>query len=180
MTYSKARKIVDVMDASRINNPSAFFNEQKAASLNTACSLQIDIEVELDLGCYFYTVRDRDTTIGIYSTYDNQHWRASSIYNDNKKTFHKISTEARAAIISAYVKQPIVIPEVDRVTYHVTLETSEVDEAGITFEHRTTVTIDEDAYIDWLLWVKRYSDELGENFRLVRVDRIDNNSPEEF
>lgn len=142
-------------------------------------SIPVDIEVELDFGCYFYTVKYGEATLGVYSKSDDC-WRGTSFYSDRAETFHESSTEARAAIISAYAKQPVIIPEVLTLTYHVTLETAEADEKGIVRGRRSVVSLDADAKIDWDLWVDRYGIELGEEYNLVKVVRSDDRKLEEF
>ena len=129
---------------------------------------EIAIEVELYFGEYFYTIKCDGDTLGTYSKYGEDCIRATSTYS-NKHTFHRTNAEARSAIISACTKQPVILPEIPKARYLVKLESEELI-ASITCELHKEIELDEDALIDWNLWVKRYNEELGENFRLISFD----------
>ena len=180
MTYIAPKEIVEATNLSRTKDLSASQLEQKQpASLKNVRSLPVDIEAELDFGTYFYTVRYGAATLGMYRKIDSL-WKATPIYGEAGDTFHTTSTAARKAIISSYTKQPVNIPEVIQVYYHITLDTEEVDEDGICWERREIVELDGDARIDWDLWLIRYSQQQGEGFSAMEIFQFNDNTLEEF
>jgi len=65
-------------------------------------------------------------------------------------------------------------------TYHITLETIEVDEFGIPDEQRVIVHKSQGADINWHLWVSNYSELIGEAYRVTHVIEVDRNILTEF
>ena len=96
------------------------------------------------------------------------------------KSYHETSIEARSAIVSAYLEQPVNLHEVPKVRYLVSLCTEEVDEYGALWGHGEIVELEADVQIDWYLWLIRYSEQLGENLRLLEVKKLENNALTEF
>ena len=148
-------------------------------------SLQIPIAVSVELGftCYLHTVHYGEADLGTYSqNSDTGCWEAYPIYNNplGFKTYHETSIEARSAIVSAYLKQPVNLPEVPKVRYLVSLCTEEVDEYGAPWGHNEIVKLEADVQIDWYLWLIRYSEQLEEDLRLRDVKKLDNTTLAEF
>ena len=109
-------------------------------------------------------------------------WEAYPIYNNplDLKTYHRTSIEARSAIVSAYLEQPVNLHEVPKVRYLVSLCTEEVDEYGAPWGHNEIVELEADVRIDWYLWMIRYSEQLGEDLRLRDVKKLENTTLTEF
>jgi len=98
--------------------------------------LPIEVSEELDFGNYFYTVRSGSKVLGIFTRQLNSNiFIAKAFYHNpgNIKTQHKSEEEAVGTIISAYTAKVSFIPrsEPSQVSYHLTLESIEVDEFGI-------------------------------------------------
>jgi len=163
MTYLEPRKVNEASNLSRSNATRSELNNEKL--------LSIEILAELDFGCYFYRVKYGEAIVGIYSK-SGDCWTATSTVSDRPKTFYETSGQAKAALIEAYTKDAVNIPESAPVSYRLILET-EADENGVIVEYHKMVQLDADVKIDWQLWAYRYSLEIGEEFRLVSADRID-------
>ena len=154
-------------------------------SLDLEKSLQIPIavSVELEFNCYLHRVHYGEAALGTYSVNsDTGFWEAYPIYNNTLglKTYHETSIEARSAIVSAYLKQPVTLPTVPKVRYLVSLCTEEVDEHGVPWGHNEIVELEADVQIDWYLWLIRYSEQLGEDLRLRDVKKLENTTLTEF
>ena len=102
--------------------------------LQKSLNIPIAVSVELEFNCYLHTVNYGEAVLGIYSeNSETGLWEAYPIYNNplDLKTYHETSTEARSAIVSAYLKQPVTLPTVPKVRYLVSLCTEEVDEFDV-------------------------------------------------
>ncbi len=140
---------------------------------NPKKSLPITVEVELDFGTYFYYLKQGKEILGTYSRY-GKCIRATSLYNQSNHSFHETHAQARAEIISAYLKQPVALEKIPQTKYLVQLESEPVLE-GVTYQFHKEVRIDADATIDWDLWVERFSQEMGSSFTLISVEPIRGN-----
>jgi len=136
-------------------------------------SLPINVEVELDFGTYFYCLKQGKEILGTYSRY-GQCIRATSLYNQSNHSFHETHAQARAEIISVYLKQPVALDKIPQTKYLVQLESEPVLE-NVTYQFHKEVQIDRDAEIDWDLWVERFSQEMGDNFTLISVKPVQGN-----
>ena len=151
--------------------------------LEKSSSIPIAVSVELEFKCYLHTVHYGKADLGTYCTNsDTGFWEAYPIYSNplDLRTYHKTSTEARSAIVSAYLKQPVNLPSVAKVRYLVSLCTEEVDEYGVPWGHDEIVELEGDVRIDWHLWLIRYSEQLGEDLRLLNVKKLENKTLTEF
>ncbi|MGF1490109.1 MAG: hypothetical protein ACFBSE_23725, partial [Prochloraceae cyanobacterium] len=142
MTYLEPRK---VNEPSNLSKPLA-----AGSNLNNAKLRPIEIFAELDFGSYFYTVKYGEAIVGMYRK-SGDCWTATSTLSDRLKTFHNTSGQAKAALIEAYAKKSVNIPESTLVFYRLILET-EVDANGVILEYQKIVELDSDVSIDWQLW----------------------------
>ncbi|MGF1487361.1 MAG: hypothetical protein ACFBSE_09650 [Prochloraceae cyanobacterium] len=145
--------------------------------------LSIAVDEEIDRDNYFYTVRTGSKVLGIFTReFNSDTFIARAFYHnpDNLKTQHKSFDEAVAAIVATYTGKVSCIPKPQQTTYHLTLETIEVDEFGIPDEQKVVVYKREDGDINWHLWVFNYSELIGEAYRLINVVKVDVNTSTEF
>lgn len=151
--------------------------------LEKSLEILIAVSVELEFNCYLHTIHYGEAVLGIYSkNSDTGFWEAYPIHNNplDLKSYHETSIKARSAIVSAYLKQPVNLPEVHKVRYLVSLCTEEVDEYGVPWGHNEIVELEADVRIDWYLWLIRYSEQLGEDLRLRDVKKLENTTLTEF
>lgn len=159
------------------------FEIQQERSHKKSSSIPITVSVELEFNCYLHTMHYGEAALGTYSqNSDTGCWEAYPIYNNplGFKTYHETSIEARSAIVSAYLEQPVNLHEVPKVRYLVSLCTEEVDEYGAPWGHNEIVELEADVRIDWYLWLIRYSEQLGEDLRLRDVKKLENTTLTEF
>lgn len=173
------------IEASNQFNLSKSLQNRHLSKFSDFLSLPLEIDSEIDFGSYFYTVRSGIKTLGIFTRQLNKDiYEARSFYHNpnNLKTQHKSEEEALAAIIGAYTGKTAFLkaPLTNSATYHLTLETIELDELGIPTERRVVVKKNPDLCIDWHLWAIEYSQLLGEPYRLSDVVRVDNSPLTEF
>ena len=158
--------------------------EQKhAEDLQKSLNIPITVSVELEFNCYLHTVNYGEAVLGIYSkNSETGLWEAYPIYNNplDLKTYHETSTEARSAIVSAYLKHSVTLSTVPKVRYLVSLCTEEIDEYGAPWGHNEIVELGHDVQINWHLWLIRYSEQLGEDLCLLEVKKLENNALTEF
>lgn len=147
-----------------------------AVKVNHSFKSFIEIFLQIDRDNYFYTVRTGSKVLGIFTReFNSDTFVAKPYYHnrDNLKTQHKSFDEAFAAIVATYTGKISSIPKPQQTTYHLTLETIEVDEFGIPDEQRVVVYKNKDADINWHLWVFNYSELIGEAYRLINFVKVD-------
>lgn len=121
------------------------FEIEQERSREKSLEIPIAVSVELEFNCYLHTVHYGEAALGTYSkSSETGLWEAYPIHNNplDLKTYHETSIEARSAIVSAYLKQPVTLPEVRKVKYLVSLCTEEVDEYGAPWGHNEIVELD--------------------------------------
>ena len=153
------------------------FEIEQDFSHEKSSSIPIAVSVELEFNCYLHTIHYGEAALGTYSqNSETGLWEAYPIYNNplDLKTYHETSTEARSAIVSAYLKHSITLSTVSKVRYLVSLCTEEVDEYEAPWGHNEIVELGHDVQIDWHLWLIRYSEQLGEDLRLRDVKKLEN------
>ena len=183
MTYKKVQKHSENNLIGVKSEKLLLSNLQKR--FNSHLPLTISVKLEIDFGCYFYTVRYGAKALGIFTRNLNSDFYFAKVFYhnpDNLKTQHQTEEEAIAAIVGAYLGQTsfLSIKKPAQATYNLTLETKELDEFGIPTEHRLVVKKNSELEINWHQWVLSYSEVMGEPYRVTHVVRVDNKQPAEF
>ncbi len=184
MKFNLALTSKNPQKSSQVQTISIFSNPEFDLTSKFTLS-QIEIESEIDLGNFFYTVRCGTKALGVITRpFESDIYQARAFYHNpnNVKTQHRSQDEAIGAIVGSFTGKVVLLPTVKPsiATYHLTLETIELDELGIPTERRVVVKKNPDIAINWHLWAIEYSQLLGEPYRLSDVVRVDNSPLTEF